>query len=322
MQHIYLLHGTEKIRIQEWVDQYIAKHLPEGKEDLNYSVFDMDEVPVQHVIQQAETVPFLRDCRVILVNSAEFFGTANSKQDHDLELLARFIADPPEYSHVIFTTKTEKLDKRKKVTKLLEQQKAVISCNAIQGRELEIWTRERIKGNGCKIEDHALEQLLHATNGNLTTLATEIDKLCLYVNQGNITIQEVDLLVSRTLEQNLFRFIDFVAQMRIPEGMQMIYDLLKSKESPILILFLLTKRFRTMLVGKELAGKGYSPQQIAGQIGQHPYTIKLTLDQSKNFSVQRLRKILISLAMADEQIKTGQLPETLALEKFVLSLPE
>ncbi len=319
MSNVYLLYGSEKILSDQWIDQLVDKHLVEGKKDLNYSRFDMEEVPVQYVIQQAETVPFLGEVRVIVADNADFFGSATSKQNHDLERLLQFIGNPPDFSIVVFKSRVDKLDKRKKITKLLEDQKGVLLFAPLQGQKLEEWIHNRVKQYQCSITKDAMEQLVHLTSANITSLSNEIDKLCLYVGNGNITTGEIELLVPRSLEQNMFSVIDNIAQQQTEKGLQTIYDLIKNKESPILILFLLAKKFRTMLIGKELQDRGYSPQEIANQLGQHPYAIKVTIGQARMFSVKKIRRIIIRLAELDEHIKTGKMSEIVALETFILS---
>jgi len=322
MSNIYLLHGTEAILMDEWIDLFINKYLPSGKDDLNYSLFNLDEVSIQYVIQQAETIPFIGDYRVIIADCADFFGAINSNQAHDLDMLNNFILNPPDYSKIIFRTSLEKLDKRKKITKQLEKLDAITTFNQLQGRQLDEWVVSRVKKYNCDIDTDAVVQLIHSVGSNLTLLVNEIDKLCLYVNKGRITKNEVKLLVTRTLEQNIFLVMDKIAQKKINQGLQIVYDLVKNKESPILILFLMAKKFRTMLISKELSEKGYSSQQIATQTNQHPYTIKITMEQGNFFTKQNLREIIKSLAAADEHIKTGQMTELVALEKFILTIPK
>lgn len=320
MPNIYLLYGSEKVLMDEWLDSFIKKNVPEGKDDLNFSVIDLEEHPVQYLIQQAETIPFLGDYRIIIGQAADFFGAATGKQAHDIDRLLEFLENPPDFSMVVFKTKIDKLDKRKKITKYMESNHTVLVFNQLQGKDLDAWIKNKVKENGCTIDGDAIGYLIHTIGPNVTLLSNEIHKICLYVNQGTITSKEIQLLVPRTLEQNLFGLVDKIAQKKIDQGLQVIYDLLKNKESPVLIIHLLAKKFRTMLLAKDLYEKGYSPQQIATQLGQHPYSVKITLDQSRSFTNKNIRNMLILLAETDEQIKTGKLPDVLALETMILTL--
>ncbi|OEH86129.1 DNA polymerase III subunit delta [Desulfuribacillus stibiiarsenatis] len=321
MSNVYLLFGNEAILMEEWLDTLIHNELPDGKLDMNYSSFDLEEIAIQQVLQYAETIPFMADRKIVIAERADFFGTANGKNIHDLEALNDYLLNPAPYTTIIFKTKADKLDKRKKIAKTIEKAGIVKGFVPLQGKTLEDWILAKVRSHQCTIDGKAVEQLIVACGSDMNLMANEIEKLCLYVNQGNITSDTVALLVSKTLEQNLFAFIDRIAQRNIKQGLQVIYDLLKNKESPILIFFLLAKKFRTMLVGKDLLDKGYSPQQIATQLGQHPYALKITLEQGAKFSPQNLRRMLIALAEADEQIKTGKMSDVVALERFILSIP-
>ena len=83
---------------------------------------------------------------------------------------------------------------------------------------------------------------------------------------------------------------------------------------------LLARQFRIMLQIKELEQHHYSPQQMAGQLGLHPYAVKLAAEKAKRFSVTLLGGHLNRLAELDYKMKTGQVDKTLGLELFLLSI--
>jgi DNA polymerase-3 subunit delta len=129
------------------------------------------------------------------------------------------------------------------------------------------------------------------------------------------------MLATRTMEQNVFVFIDEVVRLRIDRAMRMMYDLLKNKEEPIKLLFMIARQVRMMLQVKLQSGRGYNINQIAQQLGIHPYPAKIAGEQGNFYSVKELEKLLFELGEIDYKIKTGQLGDRTALEMFLLSLP-
>ncbi|MNG24528.1 DNA polymerase III subunit delta [compost metagenome] len=70
---------------------------------------------------------------------------------------------------------------------------------------------------------------------------------------------------------------------------------------------------------KELSGQHYSPQQMASQLGIHPFRVKLAAEKTAKFSLKRLGDCMAELAELDFRMKTGKVDKTLGLELFLLS---
>ncbi len=66
LQPIYLVTGTEKF-LQEQVRQAFLTRFEVSKDDLNFASFDMEREPLDLVIQEAQSLPFFGDQRLIFV---------------------------------------------------------------------------------------------------------------------------------------------------------------------------------------------------------------------------------------------------------------
>ncbi|MBC8824119.1 DNA polymerase III subunit delta, partial [Escherichia coli] len=95
------------------------------------------------------------------------------------------------------------------------------------------------------MSQEAITRLIELTSGQLTTAMNELQKLMLYCfDTKEITIQDVESLVVRSLEQNIFLLLDKMIAMDISGALRIYYDLLKQKEEPIKILALISSQFR------------------------------------------------------------------------------
>ncbi|MNJ75768.1 DNA polymerase III subunit delta [compost metagenome] len=75
-----------------------------------------------------------------------------------------------------------------------------------------------------------------------------------------------------------------------------------------------------MLQVKELGRQSYSQQQMASQLGLHPYAVKIAGDQARRFDTAKLREVLSELAQLDYKMKSGGIDKVLGLELFLLKL--
>ena len=318
---IYLFYGTENYLIEQAISSIINKRLSNDEKDMNFFTYDLLNEPLENVVEEAETLPFIAGHKVVLAKNALLFTGQKLKIEHDLAGLEHLIQSPPDYSTIIFWVPYEKLDERKKIVKRLKEQGTIKSFNTLKGEELLGWIQNKGKEEKVSITEEAAELLVNTSGPDLKILAQEIKKMAIFVGEnGKINKGVVEELGARTMEQNVFALSEHLANLQYEQAFTVLYDLLLNKEEPVKIIALLARQFRIMLLAKEMYQKGYSHQQIGSQIGAHPYAIKIALQQSTAFSDLQLKKILKQLAEIDYEIKTGRKEKVLALEMFIFYL--
>ncbi|GAK39606.1 DNA polymerase III subunit delta [Paenibacillus urinalis] len=320
---VYLLYGTEKYQMKQFADLMKEQLIEEAHRDFAIATYDTADTPIEQVIEEAETVPFLVPRKLIFIRDHQLFtaGKDNSKMEHRMESLTSYLDNPAEYSILIFMVQGEKLDERKKIVKTMKSKATVLSFGALQGDELIGWIIKKAESQKVVIEKPAADALVSRAGTSLQTLSAEVDKLCLYAGSGGtVTVSDVEAMVARNTEQNIFAMIEEIARLRLSNALEIFYELLKQKEEPIKIMALIARQFRIILQVKELASQSYSQQQIASTLGLHPYAVKIAGEQSKKFQADRLRVILKHLAELDYQMKTGAIDKVLGLELFLLKL--
>lgn len=320
---LYLFYGTETFLMNETKDMLLNEVLGEHEKDFNLAIFDLEETPIEMALEDAETLPFMGEKRMIVLKNPYFLTgeKAKEKVEHSLDRLEQYIGQPAPYSVIVFLAPYEKLDERKKITKLLKQHAEVMEVNALDEKNLINWISTRATMHQVTIDDDAAKLVMQLTGSNLMIISKEIDKLSMYVGtEGHITQETVNLLVARTLEQNIFELIDRAVHRKLEEAFRIFYDLLKNNEEPIKILSLLATQFRLIFQVKDLVRQGYGQQQIAGMLKVHPYRVKLAANQSNLFSNDHLMGIINHLAEMDFEIKNGKIDKRLAVELFLMKL--
>lgn len=325
LQSIYLLLGKEAFLMQETLQLIISAALNDEEKDFNLSIYDMEETSIDTAIEDAETLPFMGEKRVVIIKNPFFLTSEKKKEkvEHKLDKLEQYLNSPAPYTILLFVAPYEKLDERKKITKLLKKQSIVLEMNSLSEKDTIEWITEMAEQEIVYFSKEAIDELMVLTAGDLMILNQELKKISTYVGEGGqVSPDIIRLLVPRTLEQNIFELIDNVIHRRSSEALRIFYDLLKNNEEPIKILSLLVNQFRLILQVKELSGTGYGQQQIANTVKVHPFRVKLALQQAKLFNSDELANILLELAEADYQMKTGKKDKQLVLELFLLKLFE
>nr|WP_243895873.1 DNA polymerase III subunit delta [Paenibacillus sp. F411] len=320
---VYLLYGSEKYQMNEFLSFLEAQLV--SKEDRDFALIHMDlgESPIQAVVEEAETVPFMVPRKLIIVRDASLFtaGKESAKVEHRPETLLTYLDAPAEYSVIVFLVPQEKLDERKKIVKAVKKSGTALAFTPLGGEDLLKWIEKQAAKEECRFESGAAEMLVRNAGTGLQTLAGEVDKLCLFAGRGCvITGAVVHQLVARSTEQSVFALVEDIANLRLNQALSIFYELLKQREEPIKIAALITRQFRIILQVKTLSRQSYSQQQIASQLGLHPYAVKIAGEQARKFQAARLESILNELGELDYKMKSGAMDKVLGLELFLLRL--
>lgn len=316
---IYCIYGEETYLIDETINR--LKQQLNKNEETEITYFDLEESPVDFVLDEADTFPFLSEKKLIIAKNASFLNAARDKEkiDHDLKRLEHWLSHPPDFSITVFVAPYEKLDERKKITKKIKEHSVVIHAQSLSVNDLGVWIQNEFQSYGKKIDDKVLDKLVEMVGPNMKQLQSEIEKISLYLGEETVvTSQIVEELVAKTLEHDAFKMLNAYLSRNHKEAIEIYHDLLRQKEEPIMLVGLLASNIRTMNNTYYLQKKGYSGTQIAKILKIHPYRVKLMLEQRNRPTEERLLKALHQLAEIDLKLKSVSGNRERFLEMFLM----
>ncbi len=317
---LYLLLGTEYYFMEQF-KRALFERLGDDSENINE--FDLREISIQQVINDLETLPFFTDRNVSIGENPVFLLGTNEKipVSHDLATFEAYIKNPAPYSTFILLAPYEKLDKRKKIVKLLLKHAQVIDCQPIKGHTLRKWVEQLLKAQNIQMTEKALLRFEAEFGPNLHLLQKEIEKMAHYIGEGG-TIDEEQLMeiMSSSVEQTAIELADSVLNNNLPKAIKIYQQLIKLNEDPIAMIALLSYQFRTILQVKLLAEKGVSQQQMARMMKAHPFVIKKAAERIHRYDKETLYTIMNELAETDHLIKRGKMQKEIAFEILLYRL--
>lgn len=320
---VYLVHGSEHYLIERVKRSIIDIVLPDANtQEFNFGVFNMHDTPVEVAVQEARSVPFFGDKRLIIITHPFFLTGHKPSQavDHNLDDLIDYLKAPADFSVMVIIAPYDMLDKRKKITKEIQRSAEVLDVSPMKSEALARYVQQTVRSEGYRFQDGALTLLMERTDYQLTTIMNELEKLYLYhINDPVITNDTIKQLVPQSLESNIFDINDLVLNGNSGEAIEVFKALCLQKEEPLKILVIMLGQFRLLVQVHILKTKGYQQSEIAKLIGAHPYRIKLASATAQRFSKKRLTSAYRQLVEADYQIKSGKIDPVLQFEMFVLT---
>lgn len=317
---VYLLTGIEQHLIDTTIKK-VMKAMPDIDES-SVIRFDLEETPVETVLEEADTLPFLEDRKLIIANNASFLKASDKSKEkvvHNIALLESWLGNPSPTAIVLFLAPYEKLDGRKKIVKVLQQKAVVVEAMPLTGRDLTTWIQNETGTRGIKISPELAQLLVDMAGDSLLTLSNEIAKISMYMNgKGDVTREIIEMLVPRLPEMDVFRLTDAYMTGNVKRTISIYHDLLRNGEEPIMLTSLIAGQIRLMIHVTSLVKKGYQQQQIAKTLNVHPYRVKLIMDNRSIPKMERLLLILEKLARIDHQLKSTSGKRERVLEIFFM----
>ncbi|MCD8037858.1 MAG: DNA polymerase III subunit delta [Lachnospiraceae bacterium] len=310
---VYLLYGEETYLVKQYRDNLKRAIAPED-DAMNCSVYSGKDIDVNELADMAETMPFFADRRVIIVENSGFFkGAAN-------ERLVELIKNLPETSHLIFSE--AEVDKRGKLYKAVTANGYAALCEAQDEATLKRWVMSLLKKEDKRITADALNILLDKTGTSMENIRREVEKLvCYKYYDEGFTAQDVEEICTVQLQNRIFDMVEAVAAKDRRTALSLYYDLIALKEAPMKILALIARQFNMLLQVKEMRQKGYPESAIAQQTGLNAYYLKKKyIPQAARFELPQLENALKACVEADENVKTGKMPDNLSVELIIIGL--
>ncbi len=321
LQPCYLVLGTEKF-LQDQVREEILKKIQvDSKDDLNFLSFDMENASLDEVVAEAETLPFFGEQRLVFVENPYFLTgeKVNNGIEQNTDLLVDYLKAPLESTVLVFFAPYEKLDERKKVTKQLKKTAITIDVKQLNEKEVRQYLMNTLNNSEIEMDRYAIDLFLRLTDLDLSKLMRELQKLMLFAqDQKKITTKEVEQLVPKTLEHNLFDMTQYVLTGNTEQALRLYEDLVLQGEETIKINAILLAQLRLLLQTKFLIKIGYQQANIAETLKVHPYRVKLAMQEVRRFDEGLLIRLFDRLVELDYQIKTGQIDKELSFQLFVL----
>lgn len=332
LKTVYLLFGPEMYLKDKIINAVKTKYIDKAFETLNYSYIDGKTATTDDIINACETLPFMSEKKIVVVDESQAFK-GNTKDNLSLkdDNLGDYVEKISSSTCLIFVLKEDKIDNRKKIVKNIKKFGRVVELEKLKNEELNNWTELQFRKYKKAIKRPELTYFLSSTSyldrnsdKTLYDLENEIDKVVNYVGDKlEITKSDIEYTKPKSLENDIFKLIDFISQKNTSSAIAIFNDMLLSGEAVQLILYMISRQIKLLLVSKLLEEKGYGIKAIGQKINvYHNFIIQKLISQGKVFTEQELTVYLNKCMNVDKEIKTGKIDSKLGVEVLIVELSQ
>jgi DNA polymerase III subunit delta len=308
---VIFLWGEESLLIDEAVRQIEALVLDPAVREFNRDFFYGDEAEPQAIVNAAQTLPWLAAQRLVVVRGTEALPRAADAA------LVTYCKQPSSSTCLIFMA--QRLEGSRALFSTLAKLPWAVRFKRLLPRELSTWVEQRVAAGNCKITPDAVMALIETTGNDLRMLASEIDKLVVFVGPAQtIDVGNLEAVSADVRETSAFELARLLSAGDLAGAIRAWEKFSASGEYPGLALGALIHHVRQLWRIKLLQAKGATPDRMAGEIGAPIFTVRRLSTQAAALDAGRLRQWLEALFEADQLIKRSGLSTQSVFERLIL----
>jgi DNA polymerase-3 subunit delta len=324
---IYLLHGQDAYSMRAFLDGLRdAVGMPDVR-DANITTLPAAEVVPDALMNMCQAMPFLAERRLVVIDGllgslagdgrgGRGRGAGGQRAAEWGDRIAALAVAIPPTTDLVFVE--GQLRPNHPLLRDLSAVAEIHEFTPLNFNELRGWVQNRVMASGGSMTAQGVQFLVDLVGPNLWALVGEVEKLTLYADGRAVTAEDVEELVVSARELSVFAMVDAVLEGNRAMAMRSMARLLDGDSTVSYLQAMLARQVRLMVLAKGLLAQQVPQAELGTRLGiTSAYPLRKTLEMARRFSPQALQRLHRGLLDTDFSIKTGALPERMALEYLV-----
>jgi DNA polymerase-3 subunit delta len=310
-------YGQDTYRSREEIRKIIDEYKKANPDWLDFVRIDANNKEIeifQEIRQSIDTVSMFNQKKLVIIEN--IFLANQETQKAILDFLKKKNIEKDKDIMTIFCS--EEISEKNELFRFLKSKADCRKFELLKGHQLKNWVKNFVLGQKGKIENSAIEKLLEYVGSDLWRMSNEINKLLNYSRA--IRVKDVELLIKPEIDLNIFEMVDALGYKNKNKVLKIFRQYLEKREDEGYLLAMFIYQIRNLIKVKSRFERG-SPEAAGGKLDMHPFVIRKSRQQVRNFNWEELKKIYHQLLTIDFDIKTGRVDPKTGLELFVACLP-
>jgi len=294
---IYFLMGEEPYYIDKISDFIEENMLDEAEKGFNQQVMYGRDTTIEDIVSSAKRYPMMAERQIIIVKEAQDLS-------RNIEKLAAYAENPQSTTVLVINYKYKKLDKRKKLYKIISKSGLIFDSKKLYENQVSDWIRRVLSGRKYKIEPKASQMLVEFLGSDLSKISNELDKLVLILPEDTIiNDKHIEENIGISKDFNNFELRKAVGEKNLVKANRIInYFSENPKNNPLVMtISLLNNFFTQLLLFHGLQEK--SKSAVAKSLGVSPYFIDEYFLAARNYPMRKVAQVIATLREADVKSK-------------------
>ncbi|MFB6318720.1 DNA polymerase III subunit delta [Saccharicrinis sp. FJH54] len=294
---VYFLMGEEPYYI-DLISDYIEDNvLSEMEKEFNQTVMYGRDVDTASVINAAKRFPMMAPMQVVIVKEAQNLG--------NIDQLEHYLRQPQPSTLLVICYKYGKLDKRKKVYKMLGDVGVVFTSDKVRDYKMGDWITDYCRNNGLSITPKSSQMLAEFLGTDLSKVVNEIDKLKLVMpkDTNEITPKLIEEYIGVSKDYNAFELQEALATRNILKANRIVnYFAANQKNYPMqMVMVPVFNFFSNLMIFHYLKDK--SDGSVSKALGINPFFVNQYKTAARVYNAWKVMEVVSLLREYDAKSK-------------------
>jgi DNA polymerase III subunit delta len=335
----YVLIGDEVFLYDRCRKAVLATLAPEDTRDFCLHDIDLADTSIFEVLDRAQTPSLMAPFQVLFVRNLKGLYGRGSKKEEFAAIDAYFRSPNPSAlilfvaDHLRIPTDLRKMDYQDKeryerIRETLGDWCGFVELARVEETDAIKWVTANAESRNVKFDPDAARELVDALGADMMLIASEFEKLLLYVEGKNrVTLGDVETMVLAAKQRSLYELTDAISAKDRPRALLLLHGLLNAsdggEDAAIGHLYMLARTFRQMLIISEKNVR--DPRAIWQVLWQGfrmpPFAAEDLIKQARRYKSRReLTRAIRLVARADLELRSSPANKLLVLERLILDL--
>ncbi|HTW49419.1 MAG TPA: DNA polymerase III subunit delta [Acidobacteriaceae bacterium] len=337
----YILAGDDVFLYERCRKAVLAALVPADLRDFCLSDLDLAETSIFEILDRAQTPSLMAPFQVLFIRNLKNLYTRGAKKEEFSALNAYFRSPNPQAlvvfvaDHIRIPSDPRRMDMQDKdryerIRETLGDWCGLVELARVDEADALKWIAAEAKRRDVQVDPDAARELADALGADMMLIASELEKLVLYVGaKKRITLGDVETMVLAAKQRSLYELTDAISARDQARAVSLLHGLLNAsdggEDSAIGHLYMLARTFRQMLVilEKNVRDSRAIWQALWQGFRMPPFAAEDVIRQARRYKSRReLMRALRLIARADLDLRSQPPDKRLVLERLVLELAE
>ena len=308
---------------------------------------DLAEISIFEALDRAQTPSLMAPFQVIFLRNLKTLYTRGSKKE-EFAAIDQYFRSPNPQAVLLFIAdhlhlptdlrRMELQDKERfdRIRETLGDWCGLVELAQVEEGDAARWVIAHAEGQSVRFDPDAARELVDALGADMMLIASEVEKLLLYVTApsrsvdlgaARVTLGDVETMVLAAKQRSLYELTDAISAHDRPRAVALLHGLLNAsdggEDAAIGHLYMLARTFRQMLIILERNVRDSRAiwQALWQGFRMPPFAAEDLIRQARRYKSRRdLTRALRLIARADLDLRSSPVSKRLVLERLVLDL--
>ena len=335
----YILAGDDVFLYERCRKAVLAALVPADLRDFCLSDLDLAETSIFEILDRAQTPSLMAPFQVLFIRNLKNLYTRGAKTEEFAAIDAYFRSPNPQAlllfvaDHIRIPSDPRRMDMQDKdryerIRETLGEWCGVVELARVDEADALKWIAAEAKLREIQFDPDAARELADALGADMMLIASEFEKLALYVGEKRrVTLGDVETMVLAAKQRSLYELTDAISAKDRARALSLLHGLLNAsdggEDAAIGHLYMLARTFRQMLViiEKNVRDSRAIWQALWQGFRMPPFAAEDVIRQARRYKSRReLTRALRLIARADLELRSQPPDKRLVLERLVLEL--